>query len=223
MVEQANDEEPIGAGRELDRIIFFSDAVFAIAVTLLVLDIRVPNIPPNLVAGALPAALAALWPKFIGYLISFALIGMYCWQMHHRIFRYIVKYDEHLLSLNLLLLLCVAFLPFSVSLINQYGGQRLALAIYLGNLALVGLLLVGLLWYAQRHNLTDPALARERIMRMLVRGLTLPVVCLFAFVLSYLHPLAALLATLLFIPTRALLTRLLIRRPARVNGKAAAP
>ena len=69
------DTHEISERRDLDRIIFFSDAVFAIAITLLVLDIRVPEIPPGLVAQQLPAAIIALWPKYASFLISFAIIG----------------------------------------------------------------------------------------------------------------------------------------------------
>jgi uncharacterized membrane protein len=61
-------------GRELDRIVNFSDAVFAIAITLLILDIRVPEIPDDLVAEELPAQLLALWPKYFGYVLGFVVI-----------------------------------------------------------------------------------------------------------------------------------------------------
>ena len=88
----------MGGERELERIVFFSDAVFAIAITLLVLDIRVPSIPQDLAASELPQALAALWPKFLSYIISFVVIGLYCWQVHHRTFRYITGYDDRLVA-----------------------------------------------------------------------------------------------------------------------------
>jgi uncharacterized membrane protein len=74
------------AGRELDRIVFFSDAVFsdavfAIAITILVLDIRVPDIPPELVARELPGRILDLGPKFLSYVISFLVLAVY-WQAH---------------------------------------------------------------------------------------------------------------------------------------------
>jgi uncharacterized membrane protein len=64
-------------GRDLDRIIFFSDAVFAIVITLLVLDIRVPQIPPDLVSQELPSRISALGPKFLNYVISFLVLAVY--------------------------------------------------------------------------------------------------------------------------------------------------
>jgi uncharacterized membrane protein len=140
-----DDEQEIGGGRELERLIFFSDAVFAIAITLLVLDIRVPSLSQDVVATELPNAIAALWPKFLSYIISFVVIGLYCWQVHHRTFRYITNYDDRLVALNLVLLMGVAFLPFSVSLISTYGSQQIALLIYLGHLGAIGLLLDALL------------------------------------------------------------------------------
>lgn len=70
-------------GTEVERIVFFSDAVFAIAITLLVLEIRVPDgLPP----ARLAEALGRMWPKFLSYLISFSVTGGY-WRAHHRIFR----------------------------------------------------------------------------------------------------------------------------------------
>ncbi len=64
-------------GRDLERIIFFSDAVFAIVITLLVLDIRVPQIPPDLVSQELPSRISALGSKFLNYVISFLVLAVY--------------------------------------------------------------------------------------------------------------------------------------------------
>ena len=84
------------AGRELDRVVFFSDAVFAIAITILVLDIQVPDIPPDLVSRELPGRILDLGPKFLSYVISFLVLAVY-WQAHHRVFRPIRGYDRTLL------------------------------------------------------------------------------------------------------------------------------
>ena len=70
------------AARDRDRIVNLSDGVFAIALTLLVLDIRVPNIPENLVAPELPAVLLSLWPKYLNYFLSFVAIAVF-WSMHY--------------------------------------------------------------------------------------------------------------------------------------------
>jgi uncharacterized membrane protein len=81
-------EQRIENGGELDRIVFFSDAVFAIAITLLVLYIRVPDISANLAEEELPGRLLGLWPKSFSYMLSFLVIISY-WMAHHSSFRVI--------------------------------------------------------------------------------------------------------------------------------------
>ena len=82
--------------RGLDRLVFFSDGIFAIAMTLLVLEIRVPEVPPDLAAAEVPTAVLALWPKFFSYVLSFLVIGTY-WVAHHQTLRYVASYDRTLL------------------------------------------------------------------------------------------------------------------------------
>src|SRR6476469_1073281 len=106
-------------------------------------------------------------------------------------FQYITGYDDRLVALNLLLLMGVAFLPFSVSLISEYGAERIALLIYLGHLSAIGLLLDALLWYAERQKLTALALTPVLFTQMLVKGLRLPVVCLIGAAVSFVKPVAS--------------------------------
>jgi TMEM175 potassium channel family protein len=146
------------SSKELDRIVFFSDAVFAIAMTLLVLDIRTPEIPSSLVTEELPGRLLALWPKILSYVVSFLVILSY-WMAHHSIFSSIKSYDRGLIWMNSLYLMCVAFLPFPTSLLGEYGDQQLVVAIYAGILAVTRLLLTAVWWYATNgHRLVDPDL-----------------------------------------------------------------
>jgi uncharacterized membrane protein len=72
--------------RELERLIFFSDAVFAIVMTLLVLDIRVPDVPSDVAVQEVPGLVVELWPKILSYVLSFLVIGLY-WIGHHQTFR----------------------------------------------------------------------------------------------------------------------------------------
>jgi uncharacterized membrane protein len=82
------------AGRDRDRILSLSDGVFAIAITPLVLDIKVPpDIPERLVATKLPAEVLSLWPKYLGYVLSFVVISTF-WVIHHSIFRPVRDYDR---------------------------------------------------------------------------------------------------------------------------------
>jgi uncharacterized membrane protein len=139
------------AGRDRERTVNLSDGIFAIAITLLVLDIHVPDIPENLVTSELPAALLALWPKYLGYFLSFVGISTF-WMIHHSIFRPIRAYDRVLLYLNFLFLMVVAFVPFPTSLLGEYGTHQLPVAIYAATLAIGRLLLTAVHWYSTRDD-----------------------------------------------------------------------
>jgi uncharacterized membrane protein len=138
-------------GSDLKRTASFNDAVFAIAITLLVLEIHVPEIPAGSVATVLPSALVELWPKFSSFLLSFWLVSLY-WLAHHRTFHYISGYDRRLLLINLLFLMWIVLLPFSASLLGEYGNQQIVVLIYAVHLALTGLTLSWLWWHAWRRN-----------------------------------------------------------------------
>ena len=138
--------DPVG----LERLVFFSDAVFAIAITLLALDIRLPVTEGVVTNEELLRSLVAIWPKYLGYIVSFLVIGSF-WISHHRKFRYIRRYDSNLLTINLVLLMSVAFIPFPTSVISEYGNQT-ATIFYAVSIVVVGLLSVALWWYASYHN-----------------------------------------------------------------------
>src|SRR6266700_3984080 len=130
----------------LERLIFFSDAIFAIAITLLALDIRLPSLSPNVTDADLFNQLLAIGPKYYSFSISFLAIGLY-WLGHHRMFQYIARYDPILLVLNLLLLMCIAFIPFPSSVIGNYN-DRTANVFYALAFAITGLLSGGMWLYA---------------------------------------------------------------------------
>lgn len=109
---------------QLERMILFSDAVFAIAITLLVIEIKIPEIHENVSDNALLHSLGHLIPKFIGFLVTFMLIGIY-WTIHHRMFGYVTGYTPKLLLLNLVFLFFVALMPFSTGFYSEYAGPEL--------------------------------------------------------------------------------------------------
>ena len=113
MADEREDERPVAG---LDRIVVFSDAVMAIAITLIVVQISVPQVSDSEIG----AALSDGWPEYISFLLSFWVIGIY-WFWHHVMFRSIVRYDTVFIWLNLLFLLCVAFLPFPTAVLGEYG------------------------------------------------------------------------------------------------------
>jgi uncharacterized membrane protein len=104
---------------QLERMILFSDAVFAIAITLLVIDIRVPELPQPVPEAGIVNALLAIFPKIIGFIVSFFLIGLY-WTVHHRLFGFVTGYTQKLIWLNLFFLFGVVLMPFSTSFYSQY-------------------------------------------------------------------------------------------------------
>jgi uncharacterized membrane protein len=125
-----------------NRLEAFSDGVFAIAITLLVLDIHVP--PPG--SGSLGHELLAQWPSYAAYVISFITIGI-IWINHHAAFSRLRAVDHSILIWNLLLLLSVGILPFTTSLMSTYlkegSGENLAAAIYGASFLLMGGIFVG--------------------------------------------------------------------------------
>ena len=97
---------------QLERLILFSDAVFAIAITLLVIEIKIPELHEGVSDAAILLSLKHLIPKFVGFIISFAIIGTY-WTIHHRLFGFVINFDKKLLLLNLLFLFFIVLMPFS--------------------------------------------------------------------------------------------------------------
>jgi uncharacterized membrane protein len=203
-------------GRELDRIVNFSDAVVAIAITLLVLDIRVPDVPDELVAQELPAQLLALWPKYFGYVLSFVSIISF-WNIHHTIFSTIRGYDRGLILLNSLFLMFVAVVPFPTSLLSEYGNHQLPVAIYAATLAVGRLLLTAIYWYATSgYRLVEPDQNPRVVRFFLIRGLTVPVIFLLTIGVSFLSVSAAIYSWLLLILVDAVILR---RRRVRAEAQ----
>ncbi len=122
-----------------NRLEAFSDGVFAIAITLLVLDIHVPD-PAD--TADLAAALGSQWPSYVAYAVSFLTIGI-IWINHHAMVRRLQAVDYGIMTLNLLLLLCVGILPFTTALMAAYlkegQGDHLAAAVYSGSFLLMSL------------------------------------------------------------------------------------
>jgi uncharacterized membrane protein len=140
----------MSAGSDTSRIEAFSDGVFAIAITLLVIEIGVPHVEGTTLLGAL----VEQWPSYLGYVISFLQIGV-IWANHHNRFRFIVRSDHVLLFLNILFLMCVAFIPFPTALLADYlqGTERsTAGAIYAGTLAVTAVFFTLLWLYAAANS-----------------------------------------------------------------------
>ncbi|MEU7798977.1 TMEM175 family protein [Micromonospora arborensis] len=142
--------------RRPDRLTAFSDGVFAIAVTLLVLEIQPPQNFGHLLRG-----LGALWPSYLAYALSFLLIGQ-VWVNHHVMFDRVRHVDHGILFLNTVLLMVIAFLPFSTSLLAEAlraeRGLRTAVVVY-GTTLWTAAFLFNIIWARlRRAKLLDPGL-----------------------------------------------------------------
>jgi uncharacterized membrane protein len=148
--------DPPPVHRDTSRLVAFSDGVFAITITLLVLEITPPSDDKNLLHGLL-----ALWPSYLAYAVTFLFIGQ-VWVNHHVMFDHIRAADRTVLLLNTLLLMVVAFLPFATSVLadalRSGHGQRTAVVFY-GIAFDVTALTFNAVWqYACRHRLLSQAL-----------------------------------------------------------------
>ncbi|HKF82104.1 MAG TPA: TMEM175 family protein [Solirubrobacterales bacterium] len=185
---------------EFGRIVAFSDGVFAIAITLLVLNL---GIEKGLTEGQIDNALWDQREVFLAYAISFAVIGRF-WLVHHRFFAEVEAFDGRLLGLNLVYLGFIVLIPFSSELLGEYGGKTTAVVFYSLNLAVV--VLLGLLMSAdaRRRGLTSIDDRTHRENR--VRSAYIAGIFLLSIPLAYLAPeVAPYLWLVLFIdPSRRL-------------------
>ncbi|MDQ2809254.1 MAG: TMEM175 family protein [Chloroflexota bacterium] len=155
------------------RLEAFSDGVFAIAVTLLILEIKVPA-PVEGADGGLAAALLHQWPSYVSYVTSFLTIGIF-WANHHSLFRFIKRTDQTLLMINTLFLMAISFLPFPTALVAEYVGhaadEQVAALLYSGSFLVGGILFNAVWWYAiGKRRLIDPTTDAQLLHRFSVRG-----------------------------------------------------
>ena len=156
---------------EVSRISGLSDGLFAIVLTLLVLELKLPE-PGSAGDAALYAALLELWPKLLSYLLTFLVVGLY-WVAHHWDFAHIVRYDRRLLWLNLIFLSCVSLLPFTTALLGDHIGA-FSWRLYALNLSLIGVTLTAVWGYAVSQDFTGPEVSPKLARYTLLRGLVVP-------------------------------------------------
>lgn len=144
-------------GTDVERTVFFSDAVFAIAMTLLVLELRVPELATGYDAHEFADAVVERIPAFVAFALSFFLVGT-TWITHHRRFKAIVAYDGRLQLLNLLVLFFVAFMPVPSGMLFQASGRSaIPPMLYAATMAGIFLSLNALWRHAHRADLLDEA------------------------------------------------------------------
>ncbi|MBZ0300979.1 MAG: DUF1211 domain-containing protein [Anaerolineae bacterium] len=190
----------------LERLVFFSDAVFAIAITLLALEIRLPEIEGPLTDAKLLQALQSIGPQYLAFMLSFLVIGVF-WIGHHRRYRFIERYDSVLLFLNLLLLMIVAFIPFPTAIISDYG-NLVGTIFYALTMVAAGLVSLAIWGYAaSHHRLIDPHMSAHQIRRETILLLTTPIIFSFSMGVAFINTDAAKFTWILVAFTRLLLPR----------------
>lgn len=162
-------------GRGLDRTIGFSDGVFAIAITLLVLNFRVPQVPSRGVDGHLVDALTDQSSVLISFVLSFYVIARF-WIAHHRLSILLRRVDSTFIGLNLVFLAAVVFIPFPTEVLGRYDPSKTVLVFYASALTITGLLSAAVWEYAVARNLIDERMTAPARRESLVRSITTPLV-----------------------------------------------
>lgn len=172
------------------RLEAFSDGVLAIAITLLVLEIKVPHLEAGQDVRATLLALLALTPKFVSYLLSFVFIAVF-WVNHHQFFRLVRQVDAGLLWRNILLLLALSFIPFPTGMIGEYPRNPVALALFALVLMAAGIAF-NLMWrHSQARRLFHADVSATLVERATQRGLIGPALYALAAAAAFLLPAAA--------------------------------
>ena len=166
----------------LERMIFFSDAVFAIAITLLIIEIQAPHLPRASPSADYLLALVDLFPKFFSFFISFLVIGAF-WAGHHRAFGLAEHYSERLVWPNLFLLCSVAFIPFSTAFMGSNIGATVPGVFYDLSLIVAGLLNIRLVYMVTSPPIVRADVSAETIALVRARGVAvvLGAICALAF------------------------------------------
>lgn len=188
-----------------------ADGVFAIVLTLLILNIKSPKAASE---AELAQQLLALWPEFLSYTISFAILAIF-WFGHQMVSRYIRRSDRVHIWLNLLFLMCIAFIPFSTSLLGGNGRYQIAIVFYGSNLFVAGLVRY-LHWrYATSgYRLVDAHMNARYIRKVQNTFLLTPLLCLLTIGISFLSVKASLVLYVL-IPVISAIRQNSVFRSAR--------
>ncbi len=185
-------EQPDSAEyKGLERLVSLSDGLFATVLTVLVLDLRLPEAVSNQGGGVI-AFVRWTGPHLFSYLLTFFVAGVY-WMAHHRNFSHITGADRSLLGYNLLFLLFIGLLPVTTAAVGVSGGPLggaypFYWAIYCANLCVAGLLLTLSWLYALGHGFVDSSVTRMQSQRIVARQLVIPGVFLLSAILEFLFP-----------------------------------
>lgn len=214
---------------QLERMILFSDAVFAIAITLMVIEIKIPDKEFLTEHGGISDttilnSLNHLLPKFVGYIVSFTFIGLY-WTIHHRMFGFVTNYDRRLLFLNLLFLFFIALMPFSTGFYSEYAGTELIqqqlkvpMTFYALNFSLCGFVNF-IMWKRvgnPKYRLAEPPIDKMVLKMATLRSLVVPVLFLTMLPVAYLTNVIYAVYIPMFIPIIITILKKTIKRKHQI-------
>lgn len=207
----------------LERMVFFSDAVFAIALTLLALDLKLPiGIPPE----RLNAELVRGIPELIAFILSFLIISR-VWLSHHNDFYSIREFSPQLANLNMLLLFFIVMLPATTSVLSDYGGYNTPWpsVLYAATISGVYLSLAGMWSYAWRKGLTDESVTAAEHSRVFRGRIIAPAVFLLSIPAAFFLGSNTPFLWLLIIPAAFISRRAFLKAagPANRSSKPVAP
>jgi uncharacterized membrane protein len=191
---------------EFDRVVNFSDAVFAIAMTLLVVGIGIPSVAPSGFEQALDDKI----PEIVSFFVSFVVIGYY-WLAHHRFFSQLVALEQGIIMLNLVYLAAIAFMPFPTALVGKYENFSITVIIYAITLATASLLDASMYARAYQQHLFRRAIPAEVFRYGMVASLVPVVAFVVSIPIAFADPTLALMSWLIVFPAEKLVNRL---RPA---------
>jgi uncharacterized membrane protein len=192
---------------DLGRIAGFTDGVMAVAITLLVLNLDVPNVSTD----QLGEELVDLIPSVFAYLLSFALVGRF-WVVHHRLFETLHRFDDTLMALNLFFLAAIAIVPFSTDLYDKFSDDSLAVAVFGFVMSLAALTHWGMTAYTLRRGLVHESHRDATTRYGSPVALAFTGVFLLSVPVAFVHVIAAQLLWLLTIVLRYPLRRLTGRK-----------
>ena len=194
LIRRGAPSEPMSedeSGKALDRLVAFSDGVFAIAMTLLVLNLTVPSL-----SGSADKVDEELWrrlrdqsPELLGYALSFWVIGRF-WLVHHRLFRLVRRADSALLTLNLLLLGFIALIPWPTEMLGRYGDTTTAVVAYSVVMVCVGISSALLNLHIYRAQLIDERVANNYRRGSLSRSVLIPLGFALGIPVAFVNPIA---------------------------------
>jgi uncharacterized membrane protein len=181
-------------GLDKASIMAFSDGIFAIAITLLVLELRIPDISSLEIDTLFLPALIDISPKILGFILSFFIIANF-WLSYRRMFSFITSLDRILVRLDILFLFFIVLMPFPTYLLGIYGDHRSVVIFYALILAMSSLVLFSIWKYASKnHRLIESNLPEHFIEYMSVRNLVTPVTFLVSILIALANPLLAMVS-----------------------------